>query len=285
MKVYTLLKQYFSDEDIPLLMNCINILKSDWETGLQLLKGQDYYSPFIDALRGHYSDGFDMTNFDTDTLLAYAICDEIRADKHYKWDYFIPIGGGRFSSVMLLNNQRLYLPLFSQSLLLEVADLDFRVQNSECIEYPITLELLPNGSIQNIPKSCKEMTYWNFDVNDVVVDIFKDLEQYAECQHITKLTIDNYSGNGNLGFNLGDMKFIDYLIVKPRITSQSTFPKNLKKLILVSKSEHNIDFVQNILLQCPSIEYIECSFNEKANQYLLNNGFELIAPFVYSKTI
>ena len=277
-------KNYFSDEDYPFLMKCIDVLKGDLGLGVQLLEGCGYYKPLIKFLRGYYSEVFDMANFDCHTLLAYAICNEVRADKQYKGDYFIPIGGSRFRSVTLLDNRRLYLPLFSQSLLLEVADLDFWVQNSEYIEYPIKLELLPNGSIKNIPKTCNEITYWTLDNSDEAVDIFKGLKHYAECQHITKLTIDNYSGNGTLGFNLGDMKFIKYLIVKAPINSQPTFHKNLEQLILVSKTEYDIDFVKNVLLQSPSIEYMECPTSGDANQYLLEQGFELISTSVYIKT-
>lgn len=261
-------KNHFSNEDIPLLMNTISILKSDWELGMQLLVGQSYYNPLIKVLREYYTHFLNDIVSDK-ILLLYAIGDVNIKD-------ILPT---QFRTLPTENNEgnKIWLPLFATKFDLCVRRKNTIIANSLDVCYPIHLYTTQKwGEIKGLQPTVYKLSYGSRSHcdSDGELDVLHCL---LSNQSIKSLYLYKLLWGIPLDYEL-DLSNYNHItfIEAANLSINSKLPSSLEKLKIgyrFQMLEYNKPFITNLLEQCPKLEYIDAPTDENAHKYLLEQGF------------
>ena len=283
-------KNHFSNEDYPLVLNCIDTIKSDWELGMQLLKGSGYYKPLAEALREYYISTYDVANTIDMELLKFAFCDKIEVDykesemhlryayeiedrnkqyfyKQYSYnDYTRPFKTYSSKSKLL----KIQLPLFSKKLALDLGGRSeksiYYIEDSKYISYPIELES-SEGEFGCIPQTTQKIVC---PYDAVKLDKTTDM---LNIKDVCLFGWDYHKGHP-IKNNFGQCYNIETLILgdHTKLHKDIVFPPNVKNFNY-SFNDLTLYWAKKILNECPNIENFDANFDENAERYLLEQGF------------
>lgn len=268
-------------------MNCINILKSDWETGLQVLNGQGYYALLLRSLKEYYADCFDVSdkNIGVD-LLQYSLSKSITVDNLGELFVSAFLTSKRFK----LNNDVVKLPIFNTCAYLSIAHI---TPNVLSFEYPfeghIPIEIVNFSSVAHkYPNSVYKIS---MSVNTAKL-FYEILDEVGN--NIVELELRGNYMTDVVKLNFEKLDKITSLNLRGVPLDKNyyhSFPKNLEKLFLNKQNNVSTDILASIIQQCPLLTYIKFSgdffgwkeIEPTLEKSLKDNGFTTSDGFDFIK--